>query len=174
MRLLLAADIGGTKTLLGLFKPTASRPTPVAVRAFGTVDYADLPSMIAEFVDGESVKPGDIEAASFGVAGPVLDDAATLTNVPWKVDARSVRSRCAGGDFGRCACPALRPMRRSARDVRRSLRRRSRQPGAARRLDGRRVRRRRHRAQDSAGARQRHLHSRLSRQAAARWDAVGD
>src|SRR5438552_7115609 len=93
MRLLLAADIGGTKTLLGLFKPTASRPTPVAVRAFGTVDYADLPSMIAEFVDGESVNPGDIEAASFGVAGPVLDDAATLTNVPWKVDARSVRSR---------------------------------------------------------------------------------
>ena len=93
MRLLLAADIGGTKTLLGLFKPTASRPTPVAVRAFGTVDYADLPSMIAEFVDGESVRPADIEAASFGVAGPVLDDAATLTNVPWKVDAGSVRSR---------------------------------------------------------------------------------
>src|SRR5439155_14981822 len=33
------------------------------------------------------------EAACFGVAGPVFDEAATLTNVPWKVDARGVASR---------------------------------------------------------------------------------
>ena len=91
MRMLLAADIGGTKTLLGLFEPAASRPRPIAVRAFGTVDYPDLPSMIAEFIGGESVKAPDIEAASFGVAGPVIDEAATLTNVPWQVDLRSVR-----------------------------------------------------------------------------------
>lgn len=93
MRMLLAADIGGTKTLLGLFEPAASRPRPAAVRAFGTLDYGDLQAMIAEFIGGESVNVGDIEAACFGVAGPVFDEAATLTNVPWKVDARSVASR---------------------------------------------------------------------------------
>src|SRR5438093_11402601 len=91
--MLLAADIGGTKTLLGLCERAASRPRPAAVRVFGTVDYADLPSMIAEFIAGESVSARSIEAASFGVAGPVLDAAATLTNVPWKVDARSVAAR---------------------------------------------------------------------------------
>jgi glucokinase len=91
--MLLAADIGGTKTLLGLFERAASRPRPAAVRAFGTVDYPDLPSMIAEFIAGESVSPRSIEAASFGVAGPVLDEAATLTNVSWKVDARNVAAR---------------------------------------------------------------------------------
>src|SRR5437773_486137 len=93
MRTLLAADIGGTKTLLGLFEPAASRPRRLAVRAFGTLDYSDLPAMIAEFLEGESVSVDDIEAACVGVAGPVFDQAATLTNVPWKVDARSVASR---------------------------------------------------------------------------------
>ena len=92
MSLLLAGDIGGTKTLLGLFEPpAASRPRPVAVRAFGTLDYDDLPSMIADFVEAE--KTAAIRAACFGVAGPVIDQAAELTNVPWKIDARSVKSR---------------------------------------------------------------------------------
>ena len=48
--LLLAADIGGTKTLLGLFEPAEVRPRPVVVRAFGTLDYADLNDMISEFI----------------------------------------------------------------------------------------------------------------------------
>ncbi len=93
-RMLLAGDIGGTKTLLGLFETgTGARPRRVAVRAFGTIDYDDLSSMIAQFLAGESVRANDIEGACFGVAGPVLDEAATLTNVPWKVDARRVMAK---------------------------------------------------------------------------------
>src|SRR6476661_4047327 len=88
----LAADIGGTKTLLGVFDEHTPRPRPIAVRAFGTLDYRDLPSMIAQFVDGESISVKKIHGACIGVAGPVFDDAATLTNVPWKVDARTVTS----------------------------------------------------------------------------------
>jgi glucokinase len=50
--------------------------------------------MIADFLrDGES-RPDAIDRACFGVAGPVMDDAAQLTNVPWRVDARRV-----AGDF---------------------------------------------------------------------------
>jgi glucokinase len=88
--MLLAGDIGGTKTLLGLFDRAAPRPRPVVVRTFGTLDYDHLPSMIAQFVEAESVQPSTIQAAVFGVAGPVIDEAAELTNVPWKVDAREV------------------------------------------------------------------------------------
>jgi glucokinase len=93
MRTLLAADIGGTKTLLGLFEPTTPRPRRIAAQAFGTLDYDDLPSMIAAFLDRESADPRGIESACFGVAGPVFDGAATLTNVPWKVDVRPVNAR---------------------------------------------------------------------------------
>jgi glucokinase len=88
--MLLAADIGGTKTLLGLFDPAASRPRPAATRSFPTLDYADLPAMIAVFLRERGVAPASIDTACFGVAGPIIDDAADLTNVPWRVDARQV------------------------------------------------------------------------------------
>ena len=91
--MLLAGDIGGTKTLLGLFDPRTTRPEPILVRSFGTLDYADLPSMIEEFLRDEAAPPRAIEAACFGVAGPVIDDSADLTNVPWRVDARQVVRR---------------------------------------------------------------------------------
>jgi glucokinase len=92
----LAGDIGGTKTLLGIFRGGSARPEPVAVRSFGTLDYPDLPTMIDEFLSGarSNDRPAPpIETACFGVAGPVIDEAAELTNVPWRVDARKVSER---------------------------------------------------------------------------------
>lgn len=88
--MLLAGDIGGTKTLLGLFDPVPARPRLLALRAFSTLDFADLPSMIASFLAGEAVEGTAIDSASFGVAGPIVGDGAELTNVPWRVDARGV------------------------------------------------------------------------------------
>ncbi len=88
--MLLAGDIGGTKTLLGLFDASSARPRAIVTRSFPTLDYDELPSMIAAFVRDEQVTPGSIDAACLGVAGPVIDEAATLTNVPWRVDARRV------------------------------------------------------------------------------------
>jgi glucokinase len=93
--LLLAGDIGGTKTLLGLFERAEGRPKQLAARAFGTLDYGDLTDIIAEFLDGTSGARPRIASACFGVAGPVIDQAADLTNVPWRVDARK-----AGRMFG--------------------------------------------------------------------------
>ena len=94
--MILAGDIGGTKTLLGVFDGATARPRPVVVRSFGTLDYDDLTTMIREFLaeaDGAqaaATAAGGIDRACFGVAGPVMDDAAQLTNVPWHVDARRV------------------------------------------------------------------------------------
>ena len=87
---LLAGDIGGTKTLLGLFEPAPPRPRPVLTRSFGTLDYDGLPAMITAFMRDGAVAPGSIGTACFGAAGPVIDDAAALTNVPWRVDAREI------------------------------------------------------------------------------------
>jgi glucokinase len=90
--MLLAADIGGTKTLLGLFSHAPGRPELVTTREFATQDYASLDAILAEFLrehGGASV----VRAASFGVAGPIVDQVARLTNVPWLVDAAAVRTR---------------------------------------------------------------------------------
>ena len=88
--MLLAGDIGGTKTLLGLFDAEPVRPRPIVVRSFSTLDYQDLPSMIAAFLEDDEAPRGTVERASLGVAGPVLGDSATLTNVPWRVEGRAV------------------------------------------------------------------------------------
>ena len=91
--MLLAGDIGGTKTLLGLFERTPAdngRPKRLTVHAFRTLDFRALPEMIGAFFRDASVKPDAVSAACFGVAGPVIDDAATLTNVPWGIHAPSV------------------------------------------------------------------------------------
>ncbi len=91
--MVLAGDIGGTKTFLGLFDAVPARPRPVIVGSFGTLDHPDLQTMIAVFLkdgDGTQAAHGGIESACFGVAGPVVDEAADLTNVPWRVDARRV------------------------------------------------------------------------------------
>ena len=95
--MILAGDIGGTKTLLGLFDPAPARPRPVVVRSFGTLDHPDLPAMIAEFLAAEDARDaraahGAVETACFGVAGPVIDDTVKVTNVPWFVDGRRVAS----------------------------------------------------------------------------------
>lgn len=86
--MLLAGDIGGTKTRLGLFDRAFPRPHPIASRAFSTLEHSDLTAMISVFATEASVPRAIIEAASFGVAGPVLGETAQLTNGTLRVDAR--------------------------------------------------------------------------------------
>jgi glucokinase len=88
--MLLAGDIGGTKTLLGLFEAESPRPRAVVVQSFVTLEYDDLATIIAEFTRDRSLANGAVEGACFGVAGPVINDTAELTNVPWRVDARRI------------------------------------------------------------------------------------
>ena len=93
--MLLAADVGGTKTLLGLFAPAPERPKRIEVGEFITLDYDSLVPMIREFLKAEGVDARSIAAAAFGVAGAVTDQVARLTNVPWLVDAEAI-SQAAG------------------------------------------------------------------------------
>jgi glucokinase len=83
--MILAGDIGGTKTLIGLFDVAARRPTPVDVREFRTTAYPGLPAIIDEFRDAHHERPA-ISAAAFGVAGPIINQSAEMTNVEWRVD----------------------------------------------------------------------------------------
>ena len=88
--MLLAGDLGGTKTLLGRFSRAPARPVPIAVETFRTTDYASLVEMVDAFLARQSEGRPPIEGACFGVAGPVLDDQSEITNVGWRVDGRAV------------------------------------------------------------------------------------
>jgi len=84
--MLLAGDIGGTKTLLGLFAPAPERPRAIETGEFVTLAYEGLEPIVHEFLAAQNVEPRRIEAACFGVAGAVTEQVARLTNVPWLVD----------------------------------------------------------------------------------------
>jgi glucokinase len=88
--MLLSGDIGGTKTLLGVFASSPERPRAVEVGEFVTLDYDALEPMIREFLAAQNIEPRRIEAACFGVAGAVTEQVARLTNVPWLVDGAAI------------------------------------------------------------------------------------
>lgn len=88
--MLLAGDIGGTKTLLGLFEPGSDRPAPLAIDEFATLEYDGVEYIIERFLTSRGVQPRDLTATSIGVAGAITDQVAHLTNVPWRVGAAAV------------------------------------------------------------------------------------
>jgi glucokinase len=91
--MLLAGDVGGTKTLLGVFTRAPARPAAIDVRTFKTLDYPGLGAMLDGFLADGRFAQKRIEAAAFGVAGPVVGRTARLSNVPWTVEAAEVASR---------------------------------------------------------------------------------
>ena len=78
--MLLAGDIGGTKTHLAIFSPDKGPRQAVVEKVYPSAGYPNLESIAQEFM-AEVKLP--IERAVFGVAGPVVDAQATITNLPW-------------------------------------------------------------------------------------------
>lgn len=91
--MLIAGDVGGTKTLLALFERDPVRPRLQNVRSFSTTNFGHLSDIVAAFLKTEGLTPSSVEAACFGVAGPVLNGSARLTNVGWTVEASDVGNR---------------------------------------------------------------------------------
>jgi len=87
--MLLAGDIGGTKTNLAIFSPEAAPRAPLAEATFRSDDYPSLEAIVREFL-AQGALP--VQRASFGVAGPVVAGRATITNLPWEIDAAQLQS----------------------------------------------------------------------------------
>lgn len=84
--MLLAGDIGGTKTLLGLFEPAEDRPRSMVVREYTTLEFDGLDELVQVFLDDTGAE-SQLHGLCLGVAGPVTGLVARLTNVPWLADA---------------------------------------------------------------------------------------
>lgn len=79
--MILAGDIGGTKTHLALF-PTEGPRSPVRQETFASGDFKDLDAIVTRFL----TQGAQVTAACFGVAGPVFRNRAEATNLPWVID----------------------------------------------------------------------------------------
>lgn len=81
--MILAGDIGGTKTNLALFEERAGGAlTKLEERTFLSREYEGLEAVLVDFINQR--EPA-IEAACFGIAGPVLDGVCETPNLPWVV-----------------------------------------------------------------------------------------
>lgn len=81
--MLLAGDIGGTKTNLAVVDPGQGVGEIVTEATFPSGRYPSLESIVQQFLNQTGLK---VQRASFGVAGPVLGGRATITNLPWVID----------------------------------------------------------------------------------------
>ncbi len=79
-RMILAGDVGGTKTVLATFRYADGRLEVARETRLATSELDGLEGAIDEFLGSEADR---VEAACFGVAGPVEDGIARLTNISW-------------------------------------------------------------------------------------------
>lgn len=90
--MMLAGDIGGTKTVLAIYAARTDVPAdPVHEIRFQNVDYPSFETIIKEFLAQTGTKP---YAACFGVAGPVKDRHCRITNLPWEIKADEIEQAC--------------------------------------------------------------------------------
>jgi glucokinase len=86
--MILAGDVGGTKTVLALFEERGGGLETVRDVTEPSRDFPSLEAMIHRFLDAEP--PPKIAAACFGVAGAVIDGRAVTTNLPWTLDEKAL------------------------------------------------------------------------------------
>jgi len=82
--MILAGDIGGTKTVIGLFEQAGDRMQAVREETFPSKSHASLEAILNRFLGGGS-RPA-LRSACFGVAGPVIEGKSKTTNLPWELD----------------------------------------------------------------------------------------
>ncbi len=91
--MILAGDLGGTTTRLGLYDDSIPRPAAVVAHEYVTLDHGSLADIVARFLDETATPPHALGSTCIGVAGPVTDGEAILTNVPWRITARELADR---------------------------------------------------------------------------------
>lgn len=83
---ILAVDIGGTKTSLGLFEVQGDTITLLRERTFPSQSHGTFEEIAQRFIEEEKIAIPTV--MSIGVAGPVIDNSVKLTNLSWELDAQ--------------------------------------------------------------------------------------
>jgi glucokinase len=91
--MILAGDIGGTKTNLALYELENGELKVIASKQFASRDYDKFMDLIKEFQEYTSMPK--IEALCIGIAGPIIEERCRTTNLPWDIRAKDLREHFA-------------------------------------------------------------------------------
>lgn len=92
--MIIAGDIGGTKARIGLFERRAGRVELLTCQDFASKEFPSLEDILIEFLNANRPRFSDrIEAACFGLPGPVVAGRVKVTNLPWEIVQSEVGTR---------------------------------------------------------------------------------
>lgn len=93
--MILAGDIGGTKTRLGFFSKERGPDDPIVRKTYSSKDFSGLEHIVHTFVEAHGISA---RCACFGVAGPIKKGRAAITNLPWIIDSAVMQRETKIGD----------------------------------------------------------------------------
>lgn len=85
--MILAGDIGGTRTRLAAFETEGNRLQRVVDKTYMSQQQDGLATVLADFVRTEGIP---VHSACLGVAGPVRGGRSKISNLPWTIDSLEV------------------------------------------------------------------------------------
>jgi glucokinase len=96
--MILAGDVGGTKCNLAAYRVSAGKYQQVAKYRYESRQFYSFESIVTKFLSEipsgtKETAAETIEAAGFGVAGPVIDNRVKATNLPWTVDGAALAAQ---------------------------------------------------------------------------------
>ena len=86
---ILAGDVGGTKTYLAMYQPREHGFEPVEETRYATPDFPSLGALLKAFVEETGLPPARVV---MGVPGPVRQLPVRAVNLPWLIDPDELRS----------------------------------------------------------------------------------
>src|SRR5437016_3157809 len=86
-RMILAGEIGATRTRLAAFETQGNKLQQVVEKIYMSQEHGGLPEIISDFIRTEGIP---VQSACFGVAGPVRAGSSKISNLPWIIDSHEL------------------------------------------------------------------------------------
>jgi len=88
--MILAGEIGATRTRLAAFDADGNKLQLVVEKTYLSQEHGGLPEIITTFIKTEGIP---VQSACFGVAGPVTAGRSKISNLPWTIDSRELANQ---------------------------------------------------------------------------------
>ncbi len=89
--MILAGDVGGTKTFLARFKASGDEPgPPLEAEMLPSQSFPSFEALLEGYL---ARHPGSVRAVGLGVAGAVVDRSVRVTSLPWVIESHAVAAK---------------------------------------------------------------------------------
>lgn len=89
--MILAGDVGGTKTLLALYAQQAGTLTCIKKQQYASQQFSSFAEVLRTFLADTPLE--QIDSACIGVAGPIINGDCHATNLPWHIQNAAIRAQ---------------------------------------------------------------------------------